>query len=70
MVVSYLRYLLCCSILLGGFERSGGVAGCFKCVSLTRKISLTAEDQLLWVMLSVLLILDFVCFFEGESVVY
>jgi hypothetical protein len=29
MVLSYLQYLLCCSVLLGRFERSEGVAGCF-----------------------------------------
>jgi hypothetical protein len=28
-VRKYCRYLLCCSVLLGGFERSGGVACCF-----------------------------------------
>jgi hypothetical protein len=32
MVLSYLRYLLCFSVLLGGFKRSGGQAGCFRCV--------------------------------------
>jgi len=28
-VQNYCRYLLCGSVLLGGLERSGGVAGCF-----------------------------------------
>jgi len=31
-VRKYCRYLLCCSVLLGGFERSKGEVGCFRCV--------------------------------------
>jgi len=49
-VREYCRYLLCCSVLLGGFERSGGVAGCFKCVG--------TEAQL--VVVGVMVPVDFV----------
>ena len=38
--------MLCCSFFLGRFERSGGVAGCFKCVGLAREVSLATEAQL------------------------
>jgi len=37
MVLNYIRYLLCCSVLLGEFEFSGGVAGCFRFVGLARE---------------------------------
>jgi hypothetical protein len=36
-VREYCRYLLCCSVLLGGFKCSGVVASCLKCVGLTRE---------------------------------
>jgi len=42
-VRKYCRYLLCCSVLLGGFEHSGGEAGCFRFVWSAREVSLTAE---------------------------
>jgi len=31
-VREYCRYLLCCYVLLGGFEHNGGVAVCFRCI--------------------------------------
>jgi len=54
MVLSYLRYLLCCPVLLGGFERSGGEAGCFSFFfGLAREVSLATEAQLVIVCVKV-----------------
>jgi hypothetical protein len=44
------QYLLCCFVLLDGFERSGGVAACFRCVGLAREVSLDVEAQLVVVV--------------------
>ena len=56
-VWEYCRYLLCWLVLLGGFERSGGVAGCFKFVCLAMEVSLAAKAQL--VVVSVKCLVDF-----------
>ena len=59
-VRKYCRYLLCCSVLLGGFERSGGVAGCFGFVWFGNGGILVAEAQL--VVLRFMLILSCMMF--------
>jgi len=67
-VRKYCRYLFWCSVLLGGHERSGGVAGCFGCNGLAREVSLAAEAQLVVVGVKVRVDfeLDNVFFIEGK----
>ena len=62
MVLDYLWYLLWFSIHLGGFEHSGGVTGCFRFVESGKGRYVWLQRlSWLWLVLSVLLILDFVC---------
>jgi len=67
-VWKYCRYLFWCSVLLGGLERSGGVAECFGFVGLAWEVSLAAEVQLVVVGVKVHVDfeLDDVCLVEGK----
>jgi len=59
-VRKYCRYLLCCFVLLGGFEHSGGVVGCFGFFWSGKGGILVAEAQL--VVLRFMLILSCMMF--------
>ena len=65
-VRKYCRYLLCCSVLSGGFERSGGVAGCFRFVGFGKGRYLWLRRlSCLWFVLRFTLILSWIlCVFR------
>ena len=57
-----LSVLVCCFVLLGGFEPSGGVAGCFRFVWFGKGGILVVEAQLVVVVLRFMLILSYMMF--------
>jgi len=62
-VREYCRYLLCCSIVLGEFERSGEVVGCVMFVGYGKGRHLWLQRlSWLWFVLRFLLILSWILF--------